>query len=78
MERRDESQYREAAGGKLTSHPVCFHSGAFSIGRLRHKSPQPTETVIRFRVDTGHMIDVAISAALAAKLAAALVEGGAQ
>ena len=81
MERRVESQYREAkegqaVGGKPATHPVCFHAGAFSLGKLRHDT-QPAETVIRFRLHTGHTIDVALSRDLAAKLAAALVEGGA-
>lgn len=67
----------ESAGVSPCAHPVCFRSGAFSLGKLRHVA-QPAETVIRFRLHNGHMIDVAMSRDLAAKLASALGEGGAQ
>jgi len=77
-----ESQYRTAkaiedAGGQPTCHPVCFHAGAFSLGR-RRRSMGEAERVIRFTLHEGRAIDVAMSYDLAAKLGAALVGGGPQ
>jgi hypothetical protein len=79
MERNSESQYKvaraiEDAGG-IPARPVCFHAGAVSIGTLRVAKGVP-ERVIRFSLHTGNCIDVAMSHALARKLALALAGKG--
>jgi hypothetical protein len=73
------SQYKAAkaiedAGGE-PYHPVCFHAGAFTLGRLRDALGVP-DRVIRFSLHEGRAIDVAMSPDLAAKLAQALMGKG--